>query len=137
MAELEDPLNLGVSRHLHFWERLARVEEQLVAQRIAVEAAFKAALLANEKYERSNEARLALLNEFRAQSSDQAKMYVQQAVLTPELNALKDKLNMVGAAVTVIQSKGLGANQAWLYFATITGVLFGFTSLVLTLIRTA
>ena len=73
-----------------------RVEQALTASREAV-----------DKAEKAQERRLDLLNEFRAQSADEARKYAQREVVEPRLNKAETQIARLYGGLAVVAFVGI------------------------------
>ena len=79
----------------------------LAANALAVEVAMRSAKEAVEKAEASNERRLGLLNEFRAQAADESSKYALSVVVNQTIKGLERRLDAAEQGVAALQGRAL------------------------------
>ncbi len=100
--------------HALLGERDRRYEERFNAQERANTIALSAA---NE--------RLARMNEFRDQLTDQAGTFVTREELNARLEAINGTLTRLDSHDAANRGRGLGMTQLWAIIVGIAGLLFG------------
>lgn len=83
------------------------VTGEIASLREATMTANTVARAAVEKAEQAQERRLDLLNEFRAQASDEAQKYSQRDVVEPRIDRLESALNKAYGGILVVAFVGI------------------------------
>ncbi len=78
-------------------EQDRRIDQALAASRSAV-----------DKAEKAQERRLDLLNEFRAQASDEARKYAQREVVEPQLSKLEESVAKLYGGLAAVSAVAIG-----------------------------
>lgn len=98
--------------------RIAELDQRLTnaieGRDVRVQMALAAAKEATAKSEKANDERLALLNEFRAQASDESRKYALDAVMEAEFKSMEKRILaaekvMAGLQGRAVAVAGLGA----------------------------
>jgi len=84
-----------------------RLTEAIEGRDVRVQLALSASKEAMQKAEAANESRLALLNEFRAQSADEARKYALAAVIDNELSSLEKRIQRNEGIVNTLQGRAI------------------------------
>ena len=128
--------NVSLHKHLRVVidERDVRYQQRFDAQEQAMQAALVATREAITKAEAATNARLALLNEFRAQAEQQAKDYPRVETVNARFGALEKDFAGLVARIERREGHSGGLNAGWGYLAGALGIAIGLTGVIASII---
>ncbi len=121
-------LDVLTERDRRYSERFAAQE---VANRLALDAAEKAVLKAENAYER----RFESVNEFRQTLTDQAATFMTRAEANALLGAVNEKLSRLDNHDSATTGRGAGMGQLWGIIAGVGGLLIGAASVAFAVMK--
>lgn len=112
--------------HPELVAKVAVLEATLAGLREMVQLALAASDKAILKAEAAVEKRLEGLNELRGLNEDQAKTFARDGEVKLAQQSIEKRLDDLASAIQLLQGKGLGLNQAWVWMLGAVGLAIAY-----------